>query len=76
LARVGGRPLLDAITAPTLVIAGANDPATPPDMAEELAAGIKHASLAVLPDAAHLANVEQPEAVTGLIGAHLEQHLR
>ncbi|HEV2783435.1 MAG TPA: 3-oxoadipate enol-lactonase [Actinophytocola sp.] len=60
-------PLLGSITAPTLVIAGAQDPATPPDHARRLADGIPEARLEILPDAAHLANVEQPEAVTRLL---------
>jgi 3-oxoadipate enol-lactonase len=63
---------LPAITAPTLVIAGAQDPATPPEHAERIVAGIPGARLEVLDPAAHLANVEQPEAVTRLILEHLE----
>ena len=52
---------LDGIRAPTLVIAGAEDIATPPDDAAFLATSITGAELVVLPEAAHLANVEQPE---------------
>jgi 3-oxoadipate enol-lactonase len=63
---------LPSITAPTLVIAGAQDPATPPEHAERIVAGIPGARLEVLDPAAHLANVEQPEAVTRLILEHLE----
>jgi 3-oxoadipate enol-lactonase len=63
---------LPAIQAPTLVIAGAQDPATPPEHAERIAAGIPDARVEVLDPAAHLANVEQPEAVTRLIVEHLE----
>jgi 3-oxoadipate enol-lactonase len=66
------RPVLGAITAPTLVIAGAADPATPPEHARVIAAGIPGARLEIVPDAAHLANVEQPEAVTALLLDHLE----
>jgi 3-oxoadipate enol-lactonase len=63
---------LPRITAPTLVIAGAQDPATPPAHAERIAAGIPDARVAVLDPGAHLVNVEQPEAVTRLILEHLE----
>jgi 3-oxoadipate enol-lactonase len=63
---------LPSIAAPTLVIAGAQDPATPPEHAERIAAGIPGARVEVLDPAAHLANVEQPEAVTRLILEHLE----
>ena len=60
-------PALAAIRAPTLVIAGADDQATPPEHAERIAAGIGAARTSVLPDAAHLASVEQPAAVTRLL---------
>jgi len=64
--------VLPSIKAPTLVIAGAQDPATPPEHAERIVAGIPGARLEVLDPAAHLANVEQAEAVTRLILEHLE----
>jgi len=51
------------ITAPTLVIVGAQDPATPPAAGEAIAKQIKGAQLASI-DAAHIANVEQPKAYT------------
>jgi 3-oxoadipate enol-lactonase len=61
-------PALESITAPTLVIAGAQDPATPPDAhARWVAAGIPHARLEIVPNAAHLANVEQRDVVTRLL---------
>jgi 3-oxoadipate enol-lactonase len=65
-------PGLPAIPAPTLVIAGAQDPATPPEHAERIAAAIPNARLEILDPAAHMANVEQPEAVTRLMLEHLE----
>jgi 3-oxoadipate enol-lactonase len=65
-------PGLAGISAPTLVIAGAQDPATPPEHGERIAAAVDGARLEVLDPAAHLANVEQPEAVTRLILEHLE----
>lgn len=55
------RPLLSLIRVPTLVIAGDADPATPIEHSQLLAGGIASAELCVLP-AAHLSNVEQPEA--------------
>jgi 3-oxoadipate enol-lactonase len=51
------------ITAPTLVIVGSQDPATPPAAGEAIAKQIKGAKLAAL-DAAHIANMEQPEIYT------------
>jgi 3-oxoadipate enol-lactonase len=64
------RPDLPRITAPTLVIAGAEDPATPPSHAEVMVAGIPGAALEVVPHAAHLATVEQPAAITDLLLRH------
>lgn len=51
-----------AIKAPTLVIVGADDPSTTVAMAEEIHRGIKGSKLHVIKSAAHLSNVEQPEA--------------
>jgi 3-oxoadipate enol-lactonase len=65
------RDRLAEIRARTLVIAGAEDPATPAKHAELLAAGIPDATLVVLPAAAHLANVEQPQAFSKLVTDHL-----
>ncbi|TDC85907.1 4-carboxymuconolactone decarboxylase [Nonomuraea deserti] len=62
---------LGEIAAPALVIAGAEDPATPLDQALTLAGGIPGASLTVVPRAAHLAGVEHPGAVTTAIVRHL-----
>ena len=61
-------PSLASITAPTLVIAGEQDPATPPEAhAKLIAEGIPNARLEIVPDAAHLANVEQPDVVNRLL---------
>lgn len=58
---------LPSITAPTLVVVGADDPSTPPEHSHRIAAGIPDARTVIVPDAAHLANVEQPDAVTALL---------
>jgi 3-oxoadipate enol-lactonase len=60
----GGLP---GVTAPTLVVAGAQDPATPPEHGELIASLIPGARLEVLPRAAHLGNLERPEAFTPLL---------
>jgi 3-oxoadipate enol-lactonase len=64
-------PDLGSITAPTLLLAGALDPAAPPAAVEAVGAGIPGATLRVVEGAAHLASVEQPDAVTGAILDHL-----
>ncbi|ODU21685.1 MAG: 3-oxoadipate enol-lactonase [Sphingomonas sp. SCN 67-18] len=58
------------IDAPTLVIGGAQDPATPAAHGEALAAAIAGARLTML-DAAHLSNVEQPEAFAQAVLDHI-----
>ncbi|RZT79288.1 3-oxoadipate enol-lactonase [Micromonospora violae] len=67
------RPDLGRITAPTLVIAGADDPATPVAHAREIVGRVPRARLAVLDAAAHLANVEQPEQVCRLLLQHVDE---
>jgi 3-oxoadipate enol-lactonase/4-carboxymuconolactone decarboxylase len=65
------RSLLSAITAPALVIAGASDPVTPPAAALALHEAIAGSSLVVIAGAAHLANLEQPDAFTNAVVDHL-----
>ncbi|MDN3352156.1 3-oxoadipate enol-lactonase [Actinomadura sp. DC4] len=67
------RDRLGRVLAPTLVIAGAEDVATPLDHAETLAQGIPGAELVVVPAAGHLANLERPEPVTHAMLRHLER---
>jgi len=55
------RAELGLVTAPTLVVVGSEDPATPPDQAQLIAEGISGSRLEVIPDAAHLVNVEQAD---------------
>lgn len=65
------RNRLDGIAAATLVIAAEQDEATPPVHAEDIVRRVPGARLVVVPDAAHLANVEQPDVVTRLLAEHL-----
>lgn len=65
------RPLLPSVTAPTLVLVGRHDYATPPSMARKLAEGIAGAELEILPDLRHLSLIERP-----LLAGRLRQHLR
>lgn len=70
------RERIASITAPTLVLAGAEDPATPVEHAELIVARIEGARLLVLERAAHLANVERAEAFTDAVLEHLGQEAR
>jgi 3-oxoadipate enol-lactonase / 4-carboxymuconolactone decarboxylase len=66
------RGALGAVRAPTLAIAGAHDPATPPAELEAIVAEIPDARLHVLGGAAHLANVEQASAFNHALASFLE----
>jgi 3-oxoadipate enol-lactonase len=66
-------PLLTQITRPTQIIVGELDQATPPSDAKLMAEQIPHASLAIIPNAAHLANLEQPEAFNQIVAAFAQE---
>ncbi len=51
---------LAAIAVPTLVVVGEQDQLSPPDVAAEMVKAISGARLAVIPDAGHLSNMENP----------------
>jgi 3-oxoadipate enol-lactonase len=63
---------LGRITAPTLVISGAEDQALPPDHQQAIADGIAGAEFLSVSPGAHLANLERPFEVTGALLAHLD----
>ena len=65
------RDQLAAVGVPVLAIAGAEDPATPPGMLQAIADSVPHGRFDVVPDCAHLLNVEKPLQVTGLLAEHL-----
>ncbi|MFF0814441.1 3-oxoadipate enol-lactonase [Rhodococcus sp. NPDC003318] len=71
LAGWDSRADLARIAAPTLVIAGRQDPATTPDDLKLIADGVANSTLHVLDPGAHLASVEQAGRVTALIAAHV-----
>ncbi|RZT19017.1 3-oxoadipate enol-lactonase [Mycobacterium sp. BK558] len=73
IAELDLRQQLSSITAPTLAIAGADDPATPPAKLAEIAEAVPEARLLVVDGAAHLANAEQPGVITPALIEHLEQ---
>lgn len=71
IAGFDARDQLGAVSAPTLVIAGAQDTAITPDQARELQEAIPGSELALVANAAHLPNLEQPEAFTSQLLDHL-----
>ncbi len=58
---------LPEIAAPTLVVVGDEDVATPPACARTIAQGIRGARLEVLPGTGHLSTIEEPAETTRLI---------
>jgi len=65
------RDQLGSVSAPTLVLVGSEDPATPPDQARQIADGIPGARVEVIPGAAHLLNVEQADSFDHVALGHL-----
>lgn len=64
-------PLLRQITCPTQIIVGELDLSTPPSDAKLMAEQIPGTRLAIIPGAAHLSNLEQPEAFNQIVGSFL-----
>jgi pimeloyl-ACP methyl ester carboxylesterase len=54
-------------------VAGAEDPATPPERVRELAEAIEGARYVELSGAAHIANMAQPAAFADAVLEHLSQ---
>jgi pimeloyl-ACP methyl ester carboxylesterase len=64
-AEVDTRDLLPSVDVATLVLWGDDDRRSPLHVAEQLHAAIPGAELAVIPNAGHLSNMEQPEVFNG-----------
>ncbi len=62
--RRDSRPLLPAITCPTLVLCGRDDQMTPPELSREIADGVPDARLVLIDDCGHLPPLEQPEGTS------------
>ena len=63
---------LKEIKCPVQVIVGADDPGTPVSMAREIHDNAPGSKLVVLPQAAHLANLEQPEGFSRALAEFLK----
>lgn len=64
--------LLPGITAPTLLVWGENDTATPLSDAKQMEKEIPNAGLAVIKNAGHFSFVEQPVIFAGIMGSFFE----
>ena len=71
MSRPDSRPLLRSIAVPTLVAVGEADILTPPELAEEMAAGIRGAKLVRFPGSGHLPTMEAPQAARAALEAWL-----
>ncbi len=74
--RQGVYDQIDRITAPTLIIVGDQDVATPPDKSRRIFERIPNAALIVIPGAGHTSTVEAPEAVTMVMRRFLAAQAR
>ncbi|MCF3129413.1 bifunctional 3-oxoadipate enol-lactonase/4-carboxymuconolactone decarboxylase PcaDC [Streptomyces olivochromogenes] len=72
LAAFDVRERLADISVPTLLIAGREDPATPPAHLREIAEAVPGSTLVELPGASHLAPAQCPGAVVAALRAHLD----
>ena len=53
------------------MLVGREDALTPPELSQEIAAGIPGAKLEIIPDCGHLSTMERPEAVNRAMRAWL-----
>jgi len=67
------RERLGAITAPTLVVVGEDDPGTPVSAAREIHQRIAGSRLLVIPQAAHFVHMEQAEAFNAAVTEFLAE---
>lgn len=71
MSRPDSRPLLVGIKCPTLVLVGDGDELTPPELSQEIAAGISGARLVTVTNCGHLSTIEQPAAVNAAMSEWL-----
>ncbi|MBI5034573.1 MAG: alpha/beta fold hydrolase [Chloroflexi bacterium] len=70
--RPDSTPMLAQISVPTLIITGAEDTLIPPKESEAMREGIRGSKLVVIPNVAHLSNVEQPDAFNRAVNDFLK----
>lgn len=66
------RPAATKLAAPTLVLCGAEDRATTPEMVEVFAETLPHGRFTLIPHAGHIPSIEQPAVVAQLIHDFLQ----
>jgi pimeloyl-ACP methyl ester carboxylesterase len=71
--RADSRPTLATIDVPVLVLVGEEDRLTPPADSEAMVTALPDARFSRIPDAGHLAPLEQPEAVAAATREFLQE---
>ncbi|MDP1725117.1 MAG: alpha/beta hydrolase [Alphaproteobacteria bacterium] len=66
---------LSQIQCPTLYMVGADDIARPPHESQEMAKATPHSECVIVPNAAHVNNLEQPEFVTNHLKSFLKKSI-
>jgi 3-oxoadipate enol-lactonase len=64
---------LKEIQCPVFIIVGEQDHGTPPEMARAIHQNLPGSELLIIPSAAHLSNVEQPEVFTSAVMKFLDR---
>ena len=72
--RIRATERLKEISVPVLVVVGEHDQGTPVEMARIIHENISASELAIIDDAAHFPNVEQPETFTKVLLEFLNKH--
>lgn len=67
------RPSLEEIAVPSAIAVGEEDYATPPSMANDLHAAIKHSTLTVIKSGRHLTPLEKPDEIAAQLTALAER---
>jgi 3-oxoadipate enol-lactonase len=75
LAELDLRPQLGQVKVPVLVLVGEHDEATPPPMSHEITAGLPQARLKIIPNCAHVPQLQAPSAFLAAIGDFLPRSL-
>jgi 3-oxoadipate enol-lactonase len=71
LPKINTTARLAEIRCPAIIIVGDQDAGTPPEMSREIHGALPGSELAILKDASHLSNIEQPAAFNKVLSAVL-----
>lgn len=75
MSRPDSTPLLSSIHVPTLIVVGERDILTPPPLSEEMQRAIPGSELAVIAEAGHLSNLDQPAAFDSALARFLDHRV-